>query len=97
MQETYPCPDGRVVVLRFDEDSLKAEAITGEGLTIGRFQFALVAADGEAIDPMQDIGEAVSFKLAESDLDDAWHGQGITERVMNLVAEELIASPKGPS
>lgn len=93
MQETYSCPDGREVLLMFNEDTLRVEARTREGLTIGAYQFKLVDPEGEAIDLMDDTGEAVSFKLAETDLRDDWRGQGITERVMTLVADEISLVP----
>lgn len=93
MQETYPCPDGREVQLRFHEDALRVDAITADNVTIGRFQFALIGPDSEVMDLMDDTGEAVSFKLAKAELSDDWHAQGITERVITLVAEEISVSP----
>ncbi len=93
MRETHYCPDGREVVLKFNEEALRVEAISPEGLTVGSYQFALVGPDGEAIDVTHRTGGAVSFKLAQTNLADAWHHQGITERVMDLVAQELTTSP----
>ncbi|MBR0653664.1 hypothetical protein [Plastoroseomonas arctica] len=97
MKTTYRCPDGREVVLFLKEDTLRVDASTREGERIGSFQFALVGRDGKVIDLMDDIGEtgdAVSIKLAEGNLDEGWRHEGITERVMNLVADEISVSPK---
>jgi hypothetical protein len=93
MNETYRCPDGREALLAFNEDTLKVVASTPEGLIIGSYQFALIGTDGENIDLMDDPGEPVSIKLAESHLADAWCHQGISERVIRLVADETMISP----
>jgi hypothetical protein len=92
MKETYRCPDGREVLLGFNGDTLMVVVSTPEGLIIGSYQFVLIGPNGEAIDLMDDTGEAVSFKLAQTHLADAWHHQGITEHVMTLVADEISAS-----
>ncbi|MBR0653660.1 hypothetical protein [Plastoroseomonas arctica] len=97
MSETYQCPDGRTILLSFNEEDLSVEASNQGGETIGRYQFELIGPDGEEIDAMDDTSWAVWLKLAHSDLHDVWHHQGITERVMSLVAEETRVSPHDPS
>ncbi|MDB5318338.1 MAG: hypothetical protein JWO24_4182 [Rhodospirillales bacterium] len=96
MYEIHRCPDGREAVLTFNEDTLRVEATTREGETIGQFQFALVGADGEMIDLMDDsgeAGEAVALKLAQGVLSDDWRGRGIRERAVMLVADETKLEP----
>jgi hypothetical protein len=91
MNVTYRCPDGRETLLDFNEDTLRVDATSRAGEAIGRFQFELVGPDGEGIDLMDDSGEggeAVSLRLAEHDLRDDWHGQGITAHVMDVMASE---------
>jgi hypothetical protein len=61
------------------------------GEAIGSFQFQLVGLDGKGIDLMDDsgeAGEAVSLRLAEHELRDGWHGQGITAHVIDVMASE---------
>ncbi|MDB5375846.1 MAG: hypothetical protein JWR00_292 [Rubritepida sp.] len=43
----------------------------------------------------EDNGQAISLKLVETKLDDAWHGQGITEKVVQLVCDQTSLSPPG--
>jgi hypothetical protein len=96
--ESYRCPNGREAVLTFNENTLRVEATTRDGETIGQFQFALVGADGEVIDLMDDsgeAGEAVALKLAQGVLSDSWRGQGIRERAVELVADETMLEPAG--
>jgi hypothetical protein len=93
MRETYRCPDGREVLLRFDEDALIVNASSLEGERIGSFQFQLVGPDGEAVRLAEDTGGWVSLKLAHADLSKAWNGQGITERVVTLVSDDMSVSP----
>ncbi len=89
----YRWPDGRQVVLTFDEDTLWAASSSREGAPIGSYQFALVRPDGRAIDLMDDPGEAVTLTVTEMHLADARQHQCITERVMTMVAHETDLPP----
>jgi len=91
--EIYRCPDGREAVLMFNEDTLQVDATTRDGDHIGHFKIDLVSPTGEAIDLMEDGGEAASFRLSKAELLSEWLGQGIAERVVRLVADETSLSP----
>jgi hypothetical protein len=95
MRELYRCPDGREVLLRYDEDALAVTTTTPDGRGIGWFKFELVGDDGQLISLTEDNGQAISLKLVETKLDDAWHGQGITEKVVQLVCDQTSLSPPG--
>jgi hypothetical protein len=93
MREHYRCPDGREVVLRLNKDALLVEARSREGERIGSFQFVLAGDDGEAISLTEGTGETIWLKLAQTELVEAWHDQGITERAVHMASDETGVAP----
>ncbi|MDB5415313.1 MAG: hypothetical protein JWR10_3648 [Rubritepida sp.] len=87
MKETYKCPDGRTALLGFDEDTLGVAVTAPNGSFIGRFVFELIDVHGEPISLLEDGGQSALLRLATAALDEAWSGQGIAERVTQLLSD----------
>jgi hypothetical protein len=92
MRESYTCPDGREALIEFNEDVLCATVKSRDGLPVGRFQFELVNEDGDTINLLEDEGLPAALKLTDAMLLGEWHGQGITERVGWIVADQTSLS-----
>lgn len=94
MKEIYSCPDGREVLLTFYEDALTVVAESRGGISIGRFWFDLLDSVGEPLAVIEST-EAIHLQLVAVEIDEAWKGQGLEERVTCLVNDKTgLSDPR---
>ena len=85
------------MLLTFHENIFSAEATTREGEFVGVWIFDRVGSEGRVLDIFLDDTEVVAVRVSESKILEPWQDQGITERVIMLVSDEMgLSFRRGP-